>query len=510
MNQQITITDMVGSMTRHRVRAIVVFLAVMVLVAAAYLIWPRKYGSEGRLFVQLGRTGTGMDPTPGGQSISIQDSRETEVLSVAELVKSRAVIARVVERVGHEEILKSKFDFLPGFSIPDLNFSSASQEEETQAEYEQRKRFELACKTVEDELEVSIEKKTCVISVYCTANDPTLARDIVSKILSETQAKHVEVNSVDRSRDFFEQNFEQKESALIAAQRSLSNFRNEHGFLSINGAVATQQSVINKLVVELIDADVLLNQAKTRLSKIRSQMADISPVVSVPTRGVEKLSTEDTKTEFFKIETELKRQEKLLSPKHPRLVLLQESVESLRKQIDVLPTDRTESMDQLNPVYEKVKVSLVNAIAEETSAKSRWEQLQHKHQNAVQRMAKLNELVVTAGQLNRDVDIAQRELEVFIQKRAEASIIAALDQTNISDVVIAQQAVLPVKHHSPKGGLMMAAGGILATLCSLFAALFLDRNQFGGCLRADELEQELNIPVLLTLPTVRSARSMVS
>ena len=509
MNQQITIADILNSIIRHRHKVVVTFVAVMILVAAAYLLWPRKYGSEGRLFIQLGRTGTGMDPTPGGQSISIQESRETEVLSVAELVKSRAVIAKVVEQVGADEILKSPFDFLPAVPIPELSFSSSPADGNSKADYKKLKRFELACKAIEEELEVSTEKKTCVISVYCTASSPILARDIVSAVLAETQNKHVEVNSVDRSRDFFADKFDEKQDALIAAQQELGDFRNKNGFLSINGAVNTQQSVINKLEVELIDAEVMLHQAQNKLEKIRQQMTKIKPTVSVPTRGVEKLSTEDSKTEFFKLETELKRQEKLFSPSHPRLVLLKESVDSLRQQIEGLPRDRTESVDQLNPVFEKVKVLLVNAVADEISSTSRLEELRRKHDVAMARLVELNGLEVAAGQLNRNVEVAQRELEVFIQKRAEASIIAALDSTNISDVVIAQQAVLPVKHHSPKGSLMMAGGGLLATLVALSVALFLDRNHVGTILGQDDLERELNIPVLVTLPAISSPGNMV-
>ena len=509
MNQQVSLSDILSSVINNRSRVLMTFVAIMIMVMLAYLVWPRKYGSEGRLFVQLGKTGTGMDPTPGGQSISIQDSRETEVLSVAELVKSRAVVAKVVEAVGPDGILKSKFDFLTSIPMPNLSFGG-NESGISKEEYEKLKRFELACKKLEQELVVSTEKKTCVISVYCTANAPLLAQKIVSCILKETQTKHLEVNSVSGSKAFFEDNFEDKQSSLVAAQTVLSKFRNEHGFLSISGAVNTQQAVINKLEVELIDADVLLKQAESRLTNIRKQMADINQTISIPTRGVEKLSTEESRTELFKLETELKRQEQLLSHNHPRLLLLKESVESLREQFDVMPSDRTESKDQFNPVFEKVKVSLVNAIADEKSARSRLQNLQKKHDLAVEKLVKLNGLAVEAGQRNRDVDIAQRELEVFIQKRAEATIIAELDQTNVSDVVIAQAATLPVKHHSPRGSLMLPAGMVLGMLGALAMALFLDRNRFGNALRSDDIEAELDIPVLVTLPRVQSVRSMVS
>ena len=57
---------------------------------------------------------------------------------------------------------------------------------------------------------------------------------------------------------------------------------------------------------------------------------------------------------------------------------------------------------------------------------------------------------------------------------------------------------------------MMAAGMMLASISSLVLAMFLDRNNFGESLGVDELEQELGVPVLLTVPRVSTVRGMVS
>ena len=117
---QITVSQVVGALLRHKIKSIIVFLLVMMFAVAVFVVWPRKFGSEGRLFVQLGRNNSGLNSTGGSQSVSIQDSRETEILSVAEIAKSRAVIEAVVDEIGPEQILESPFKFLGTLALPDF------------------------------------------------------------------------------------------------------------------------------------------------------------------------------------------------------------------------------------------------------------------------------------------------------------------------------------------------------------------------------------------------------
>ena len=102
----------------------------MLLVTAAFLILPRKYGSEGKLFVQLGgRNNSSLDPTSGSASVTIQDSRETTVRSVAELVSSRAILEAVVDEIGIEEILKSPLDkYIPEIELPEMPWASKGED----------------------------------------------------------------------------------------------------------------------------------------------------------------------------------------------------------------------------------------------------------------------------------------------------------------------------------------------------------------------------------------------
>ena len=81
-------------------------LYLLAFVAVVYIIVPRKYFSDGKLFVQVGRSSVGTDPTTSSGTVSLQDSRETEVKSVVTMLESREIANSVVDRVGAERILK--------------------------------------------------------------------------------------------------------------------------------------------------------------------------------------------------------------------------------------------------------------------------------------------------------------------------------------------------------------------------------------------------------------------
>ena len=511
LNKQITINEVLSAISKHRTRALLTFIVMMALVIGVFVVMPRKYGSEGKLFVQLLRTGTNLDPSSGNTSISIQDSRETQIRSVAEIIKSRAVVESVVDQIGAEKILESPFDFLlPEISLPSFSWNDVEEDDQiAREEYDRLKKREQAARGLEDAMTVHTEKKTSVISVYVKASSPMLAQKIVNAIMETTQAKHLEVHNVRGSSKFFGDTFKKKEQTLVKAEERLKEFRNKNELLSIGGARSTHQNIINKLELDMIDAEVNYTQARKRLENLNLQMASIDRIIQVPKSGVEKLSTEDSRTEIFKLESQLRQLEKTYNSDHPKLKPLQESVAALKSELESLPEDRTESENQSNPVFEKVKVSVVNASAEANSFKARWDNLKEKHKDAVTVLQQLNAREIEAANLARQRDIARQEMDIYVRKMTETAVINELDQSLISDIVVAQEANFVVKHVSPRGSILVPLGAVLASICSIAIALYSEKDLLSGHLSEEEVEQILEVPILVSLPKVPSQRNMV-
>src|SRR5437868_12124727 len=93
------------AMRRHGKTGAAVALAASILALLGTLAMPRSYYSEARLFVRFGRENQ-VDPTAsGGQMVSLYESRESEINSLIEILRSRAILDRVVRELGPDCIL---------------------------------------------------------------------------------------------------------------------------------------------------------------------------------------------------------------------------------------------------------------------------------------------------------------------------------------------------------------------------------------------------------------------
>ena len=84
------------------------FLAVLAGTALVTILSPRAYRSQAKLFVRLGRENATLDPTATvGQApvVAVQQSRENEINTAVEILKSRVLTEKVVDAVGPAAIL---------------------------------------------------------------------------------------------------------------------------------------------------------------------------------------------------------------------------------------------------------------------------------------------------------------------------------------------------------------------------------------------------------------------
>ena len=513
MNQQITLSQVVGALYKHKFKAFTAFVLVMLTVVALFLVWPRKYASEGRLFVQLGRNNRGLDPTPGNSSVTIQDSRETEIRSVVELMKSRAILESTVDEIGADAILESPFDGLFDLvELPDVStlWSSPAEDGMSNDEYQRLKRDDMAARLLEKSTTVHSEKNTSVISIYVKGPSARLSQKLVDTMMRKTKEKHLEVHAIKGSTEFFDNEFSKQEKILNKAVERQKKFRDINGFLSVDDARRSLQLVINKLESDLVDAKANLAESNESFERTNQQLAEILPRVAIPKTGVERSSFEDSTTELFTLKLEAERLRGQFTANHPQIPIVDAQIAKLERELESMTTDRTENEEISNPVYEQVKVDLVRAKSKANAARARLDDLREKYSSASDEILELNAAKTKGIELDRNVMIARQDLEIFVKKRAESFVMRELDRQSISDVVVAQPGNFVVKHVNPRGSLMIPMGGLLAFLCAIGTALYYERDLLSTNLTEEEIEKVLELPVLVSLPRVSTIRNMVS
>src|SRR5437868_14516512 len=84
--------DIFRFLGRHKAKALLVFFLVNLATLTYFALAPRKYRSEAKVFVRVGRESVTLDPTATtGHFVAVADSHESEVHAVEELLASRAL-----------------------------------------------------------------------------------------------------------------------------------------------------------------------------------------------------------------------------------------------------------------------------------------------------------------------------------------------------------------------------------------------------------------------------------
>ena len=510
MNNQLTVAQILGAIQRHRFKALFAWALVMVCVVALYIIWPRQYASEGRLLVKTDRNTQSVVPSTSGGRVTIQDTRETEIRNVIEIIRSNAVLDSVVDEVGADKILKSGWpDFLPSLSFLKPSFGDSKGEMDAK-EYKRLKKRELAAKDISESLEVYNEKKSSVLVVTVRSSSPELAQEIVERIFDNTRKIHTRIHNVTSSVDFFDEQFVTQEKALQESVAELAEFRNELGVMSVNAARESLQNVISTLDLGLVNADVSLAESKDRVAKLKSMLTTTSSKIAMPREGVEVLSFEDSRTELFKLKQERERLRQAYTTKNAKVQRVNQQIAGLEKELGGMTKDRTESVSEPNPVYQTLETSYMEARAKMAGDRARLASLKQEKAEAGKRLEKLNDAEVLSKEKIRKISIAEEYLAIYTRPRGESKAMGALDASSFSDVKVAQEPRLTLKHVNPKASLVLPMGFVCGLLAALGTSLFFDRNHLSATLNESEVEQVLDLPVLVTLPRVYSSRNMVN
>src|SRR5947209_9052594 len=157
------LTDLSRIVSRHRTKALLAFLAVLTATALVTWISPRAYRSQAKLFVRLGRENATLDPTATvgqGPVVTVQQTRENEINTAVEILKSRVLIEKVVDAVGPAAILAESAPAAP----------------------DEKQRYRAVAKLTKL-LDVEPVKKSNVLAVTYDGPSPEVSQTVVARLL---------------------------------------------------------------------------------------------------------------------------------------------------------------------------------------------------------------------------------------------------------------------------------------------------------------------------------------
>jgi Mrp family chromosome partitioning ATPase len=146
-----------------------------------------------------------------------------------------------------------------------------------------------------------------------------------------------------------------------------------------------------------------------------------------------------------------------------------------------------------------LELDLLQAKAKKEAQQARLAAAQKQRDDLNSELKELNGNEVQIGDLERNVQILDGKYRMHVEKLEQARLNDALGRDGIQNVKVAQAATLVGKPTSPKKPLLLALGFVLA-LGAAFATPLLAEMLDETLRSTDEVEAELGLPVVLSLP----------
>ena len=299
-------------------------------------------------------------------------------------------------------------------------------------------------------LKVGVVPKTNAVKITYRHPNPTVARDLVNKLLNVFMERSVEdrLYGTNQAADLLTVQMEDLKDHAAEAQRKLAKFQEEHNFIGSDekdNLTTSSLKIINQQLVES-QADQIIKRARVRL--VESGNPELLMSVA-PTPTLQNLRSHETE-----VKVELGQLTSKYGPGYPRVHELQAQLQTLEKSI------AAETSNVTRRVQEEYQTSSNTVDA-----------LQHRLGDQMQQAFKLNESASQYALLREDAESSRDLYDVLRLKLKESSISAALSAASIS---VIDHAVLTPYPVEPNVRRIVMTGGLAGVIVAVFLAFALE------------------------------------
>ncbi len=499
---ELTLSNFWELFFRHILKILAVPLLTGLAAVAVILFFPRLYSSEAKLFLQVGRESIGLDPSATtGQTLNLQQSnRDNEVKSAIDVLQSRSVIEKVVDRLGPEYILRGKeAGEADSSAVMEWIQDAIGAAVKLVKSIDPVSKHEEATIRIEKKMQVTAERNSTVLVVTYQSKSPKAAQKVVDTILSVYEEEHQRIHRNKASGDFFSEQMELLKNQLDEAQYALKEAKNRMTVVSMPARKESLENQLQKLELDRFSVEQERDSVRSRLGEMARQLSviperELTSKKKIPNEGADLL-----RKEFYLNEMKLMDMRARLSEDHPNVQALTRHVEEARKVIDSQTDGRDEVTDDVNPIYRALALEFQQQGNVLASHEARLKSVLNQRKSVIVEAKQLNQHEVELDQLERKEKLARDKFFQYANSLEQVRIDTALATSRISSVSVAQAPTMQEKPVSPSkllvllASVALAVGGLVAWI--LVAEKLDDRFRSEG-----EVMETLGIPVLISIP----------
>lgn len=527
--------DLYGILFRHKWKIIICFILIMGTAIVATVGTLRVYQADAKLLIRIGRESVTLDPTANtGPMIGVGHSRENEINSELEILKSWDLAEQVMKSIGAEYFLEPPKDPPPGALylfcrnllklkdqvtglIPRLLYYSDS---ETTAKLRrlEKKISEAPNKNGKDEaatialrggLKISVQKNSNILNLTYEGSSPAFSREVLAKLIDLYMEKHINIYRTSGSYPFFDQQTETLRQQLAGSEDELRKLKNKTGVASVDDNRKILLSRISSAQQQLETTQAGLAASTARMENLNKQLAQFPEfILTGENEGTSYYGADTIRGRLF--ELQLKEQE-LLSKYSENNVLVKE----IRRQIEEArklharekqdPQQVKSVTKGINTIHQSLNMALQTEKVDFASLEAKREVLQDQLRATRRELEDLNNTEVRMINLQRELSLGDAKYRKYSENLEQARIDQALEKTKISNITVVQPAVAYSDPIRPRPVLNIILGLFLSLLFGTgvaFSAEF-----FSHSIKTpQDVEERLQLPMLASIPALKRSK----
>jgi uncharacterized protein involved in exopolysaccharide biosynthesis len=492
------------ALLRHCRLAAGVAGGVLAITLASAVFLPRVYFSEARLFVRFGRENLMLDPTATtGQMISIYESRENEINSLLEVLKSRAMLDRLVDSLGPDYVLRGG-EPKPFQQRPPVANGDLAAEMRDRSPIMPTSAHQQAAAHLEKSIEVWAPRKSNIISVQCKSTSPAVAQQITARLVEIYLDEYVHVHRTAGSYGFFADQTRLSKDEWQAAATRLGTAKDKLGIVTIDGKKKQLQDEITDIDAKLLTNRSDLKTAEARIESLQALIAGLPEKVVTQEAQAANAAFDNMRGTLFQLEAREQEMASTRNDTHPQLVAVRQQIVDLRDVLREQPMQRTQATQSVNPARQALELNLLTELSQADALRGREKALLTQQATLRTNLRQLNSQEATLGQLQQDVDSAESRYKSYADKLEQARINRSLDDERISSLTVVQPASFPTRPTGPRRMYVLALGMLMAAASGLGSALVAAYFQ-PLLVGPHDIERLLELPLVGVLPPLRDS-----
>jgi polysaccharide biosynthesis protein PslE len=442
----------VGSaLRRHKGKAALLFVLVMAATAAITWLMPKKYHSEARLFMRLGRENTTVDPTVLGAEgmVSVPQSRESEINSVAEILHTRNLIEKVVDGVGPAAIL--------------------GQATATESDRDR------AVRRLGRDLITNPVRRTNIIAVSYEGYSPEVAQQVLLKLIEAYLPEHLRLNRAVGAHDFLAEETMRIRNELTKAEEKLRDLKSSTGLISPDSQREETVTLIGRIDDDLRRNGALLAASQAKVNQMERESGRLpESEITSSVAGLSNEGTDNMRGQLYALRLREQQLAAKLTDDHPLLQEVRRQVGEAQRLVAQEDPTRTHVTSSPNRVRHEVEKTLVVERPGLAGLEAESASLATQMNAARQRLRQVNEQSLQLTNLQRDIQLLEASYRRYATSLEQTRIDQSLESQRISNISIAQPPSYEPQSVAPKAAWNLALGLAVGLCGALGLALAAD------------------------------------